>query len=108
MSSNGSGTSYLGSNVGEPYRNRRSVWTVNTQVYTGSHFATFPEALVEPCILAGCPLGGLVLDPFCGTFTVGAVAARTGRRAVGVDLNYQDLAKERTAQRGLRFDEATA
>lgn len=71
--------------------------------YAGAHFATFPEALVEPCILAGCPMGGLVLDPFCGTFTVGAVAARLGRRAVGVDLSYQGLAHQRTRQRGLRF-----
>ncbi len=84
-------------------RNRRTVWTIPTMPYAGAHFATMPEKLVEPCILAGCPLGGLVLDPFCGTFTVGAVAARLGRRAVGVDLSYQDLARERTAQRGLMF-----
>lgn len=89
-------------------RNKRDVWTITTQPYAGAHFATMPEALVEPCILAGCPLGGLVLDPFCGTFTVGAVAARLSRRAVGVDLSYQHLAAERTAQRGLMFDEATA
>lgn len=84
-------------------RNRRSVWSVPTMPYAGAHFATMPEALVEPCILAGCPLGGLVLDPFCGTGTVLAVAARTGRRGVGIDLSYQELAKERTAQRGLMF-----
>lgn len=83
--------------------NKRSVWTIATRPYSGAHFATMPEALVEPCILAGCPLGGLVLDPFCGTGTVLAVAARLGRRGVGVDLSYQDLAAERTAQRGLRF-----
>jgi DNA modification methylase len=57
-------------------RNRRTVWTVNTMPYAGAHFATMPEKLVEPCILAGCPLGGLVLDPFCGTGTVLAVAQR--------------------------------
>jgi DNA modification methylase len=62
-----------------------------------------PEKLVEPCILAGCPLGGLVLDPFIGSGTVGAVAARLGRRWVGTDLSYQHLARERTAQRGLSF-----
>ncbi len=84
-------------------RNRRSVWTVPTMPYSGAHFATFPEALVEPCILAGCTLGGLVLDPFIGSGTVGAVAERLSRRWVGVDLSYQDLAKTRTAQRGLRF-----
>jgi len=63
-----------------------------------------PEALVEPCILAGCPLGGLVLDPFIGSGTVGAVAERLGRRWVGTDLSYQPLARKRTAQRGIRFD----
>jgi len=92
---------------GEPplTRNKHSVWTVNTQPYDGAHFATMPEALVEPCVLAGSPAGGLVLDPFVGSGTVGAVAERFGRRWVGVDLAYQDLAKERTAQRGLRFEE---
>jgi DNA modification methylase len=81
-------------------RNKRTVWTVATMPYSGAHFATFPEALVEPCILAGCPLGGLALDPFVGSGTVGAVAERLGRRWAGVDLSYQELAKERTAQRG--------
>jgi DNA modification methylase len=65
-----------------------------------------PEKLVEPCILAGCPSGGLVLDPFLGSGTVGAVAERLGRRWAGVDLNpaYHVLGKARTAQRGLRFE----
>jgi DNA modification methylase len=90
-------------------RNKRSVWHVNTSPYAGAHFATMPEKLIEPCILAGCPLGGLVLDPFVGSGTVVAVAQRLGRRGVGVDLSYQDLAKERTAQRGIPFtDERTA
>jgi DNA modification methylase len=84
-------------------RNKRSVWTVSTMPYAGAHFATFPEALIEPCILAGCPEGGLVLDPFVGSGTVGAVAERFGRRWVGTDLTYQALARERTAQRGLMF-----
>jgi len=89
---------------GEAYgRNKRSVWTVGTKPYLGAHFATFPEALVEPCILAGCPLGGLVLDPFVGSGTVVAVAERLGRRGVGVDLAYHDLSKARTAQMGLRW-----
>jgi hypothetical protein len=87
-------------------RNKRSVWTILPQPYAAAHFATMPEALVEPCILAGAPLGSLVLDPFCGTGTVGAVAERLGRRWVGVDLAYQALAQERTSQRGLRFAEA--
>ena len=82
-------------------RNKRSVWTVSTMPYAGAHFATMPEALVEPCILAGCPLGGVVLDPFCGSGTVLAVAERLGRHGVGVDLTYHDLAAVRTSQRGL-------
>jgi DNA modification methylase len=89
-------------------RNKRSVWHIATQPYAGAHFATMPEPLIAPCILAGCPLGGLVLDPFCGTGTVGAVASRLGRRWVGVDLTYQGLARTRTAQRGLVFTEASA
>jgi site-specific DNA-methyltransferase (cytosine-N4-specific) len=90
--------------------NKRSVWTVATHPYAGAHFATMPEKLVEPCILAGCPLGGLVLDPFVGSGTVLSVAARLGRRGVGADLNpnYLELARKRTAQRGLRFAEQTA
>jgi hypothetical protein len=82
-------------------RNRRSVWTIPTMPYVGAHFATFPEKLIEPCILAGCPLGGLVLDPFIGSGTVGAVCERLGRKWVGCDLSYQELATARTAQRGL-------
>lgn len=88
-----------------PGRNKRSVWTIPTMPYAGAHFATMPEALVEPCILAGSRLGDLILDPFSGSGTVLAVAARTGRRGVGVDLNpaYHQLAKVRTQQRGLRW-----
>jgi site-specific DNA-methyltransferase (cytosine-N4-specific) len=91
-------------------RNKRSVWTIPTLPYAGAHFATMPEALVEPCILAGSRLGDLVYDPFSGSGTVLAVAQRLGRRAVGTDLNpaYHALAKVRTSQRGLRFDEASA
>jgi len=87
-------------------RNKRSVWTINTEFNRGAHFAVFPEALVEPCILAGAPVGGLVFDPFIGSGTVGAVAERLSRRWVGIDLSYQDLAIERTAQRGFMFDTA--
>jgi DNA modification methylase len=83
--------------------NKRDVWTVATMPYSGAHFATFPEKLIEPCILAGCPVGGLVCDPFVGSGTVGAVAERLGRRWVGTDLSYQPLASARTAQRGLRW-----
>jgi DNA modification methylase len=81
--------------------NKRSVWTVGTQPYDGAHFATFPPRLIEPCILAGSRVGDLVLDPFFGSGTVGLVAEKHGRRWVGFDLGYEDLAKERTAQRSL-------
>lgn len=72
-------------------RNRRSVWTIPTKGYKGAHFATFPPALVQPCILAGCPPGGITLDPFCGTATVGEVALRYGRRFIGIDLDPNSI-----------------
>jgi DNA modification methylase len=75
-------------------RNRRSVWTVATQPYPGAHFAVMPEALVEPCILAGCPEGGTVLDPFGGSGTVARVANRLSRRAVLIDLNPEYLEQQ--------------
>jgi DNA modification methylase len=84
-------------------RNLRSVWAIPVEPSTHEHQAPMPEALVEPCILAGCPTGGIVLDPFVGTGTVPRVAQRLGRRGVGVDLSYQSLAKERTAQQGIPF-----
>ena len=74
-----------------PVRNKRSVWTVATQPFKEAHFATFPEDLVKPCILAGCPEGGTVLDPFAGTCTVGLVCARLNRNFVGIDLNPEYL-----------------
>lgn len=78
-------------------RNKRSVWTVATMPFSGAHFATFPPALVEPCILAGCPAGGMVLDPFGGAGTTGLVAERLGRNATLIELNpeYADLARDR-------------
>jgi DNA modification methylase len=79
-------------------RNKRTVWTVATQPYSGAHFATYPPALIEPCIKAGCPEGGIVLDPFSGSGTTAMVARRLGRRAVGLDLNFayiQDCARPR-------------
>lgn len=93
-------------------RNRRSVWTIATKPYPGAHFATFPEALVEPCILAGCPEGGVVMDPFAGTGTVGVVAQRLSRRALLIDLNpdYLRQCLERNADRpmGLELSQPTA
>lgn len=68
-------------------RNKRSVWTVPTAGYSGAHFATFPTALIEPCVLAGAPPRGLILDPFSGTGTTGEVALINNRRYVGIELN---------------------
>lgn len=84
-------------------RNRRSVWTVPTAPYSEAHFATFPPDLIRPCILAGCPAGGTVLDPFGGSGTTGEVAEQEGRHSVLIELNpeYVKLAKKRTAQTGL-------
>ncbi len=73
-------------------RNKRSVWTIATEAYPEAHFATFPTALVKPCILAGCPEGGTVLDPFLGSGTTAYVAKSLGRHAVGIDLNPEYLA----------------
>jgi len=83
----------------EGMRNKRSVWTVSTKPYSGAHFATFPEDLIEPCILAGAPAGGVVLDPFLGSGTTAAVATRLGRQWVGCELNpeYEPLQRERLA-----------
>ncbi|HUU97477.1 MAG TPA: site-specific DNA-methyltransferase [Phycisphaerae bacterium] len=84
-------------------RNRRSVWTVPMQPYSGAHFAVFPPALIRPCILAGCPMGGTVLDPFGGAGTTALVAEEEGRNSVLIELNeqYADMARTRTAQGGL-------
>jgi len=78
-------------------RNKRSVWTVSTKAFSEAHFATFPPALIEPCILAGCPQGGVVLDPFFGAGTTGLVADRHGRDCIGIELNpeYADMAEKR-------------
>jgi len=81
-------------------RNKRDVWTVATQPTPEAHFATFPEKLIEPMILAGCPADGIVLDPFFGSGTTGLVARRLGRHFVGCDLNpaYVAIAERRLAQ----------
>lgn len=78
-------------------RNKRSVWTVPTQPYAGAHFATFPEDLITPCILAGSAHGGTVLDPFTGSGTTGVVAIRHQRSFVGCELNpsYLEMARTR-------------
>jgi DNA modification methylase len=78
-------------------RNLRDVWTVTTKSYRGAHFAVYPAELITPCILAGCPPGGTVLDPFFGSGTTGEAALKLGRRYIGIDLNpdYCRLAEER-------------
>jgi DNA modification methylase len=87
------------------WRNKRSVWTIAPKPFKGAHFAVFPPALVEPMILAGCPPGGIVLDPFAGAGTTSLVAERLGRNSIGVDPNpaYCKMAKERIEKdRGAR------
>lgn len=88
--------------AGVATRNRRSVWTVATKPYAGAHFATFPPDLIEPCILAGCPVGGTVLDPFGGSGTTAGVALKHGRNAILCELNpeYAALMPERIAALG--------
>jgi len=85
--------------------NKRSVWTVPTKPYSGSHFAVFPTDLIEPCIIAGAPIGGIVLDPFMGSGTTAQVAQDLGRQYIGCELNpeYGKLQKKRTAQISLDF-----
>jgi DNA modification methylase len=80
-------------------RNKRTVWTVATEAYPEAHFATYPPKLIEPCILAGCPEGGTVLDPFAGSGTTLEVAGRLGRHAIGIELNpdYIHLIDKRVA-----------
>jgi len=81
-------------------RNKRSVWTVTTKPFKGAHFATFPPDLILPCILAGCPEGGTVLDPFGGSGTVGVVARDHSRKAILCELNpeYCNLMRESMSQ----------
>jgi len=81
-------------------RNKRSVWTVTTKAYKGAHFATYPKDLILPCVLAGCPVGGTVFDPFTGSGTTAVVALTNGRHYIGTELNpeYVKLAEARIAE----------
>ena len=83
-------------------RNKRSVWTVSVNGFKEAHFATFPQALIEPCILAGAPMGGLVLDPFTGSGTTGVTALQNGRNFMGIELNpkYVRMAEKRIKNQG--------
>lgn len=89
----------------EETRNRRDVWSIPTSPLPEAHFATFPPALVAPCILAGSAPGGVVLDPFLGSGTTAMVAKSLNRQAVGIDLNaeYLEMAKRRCAQMALEL-----
>ena len=86
-------------------RNKRSVWTVTTKPYAGAHFAVFPSDLIEPCILAGAPVGGIVLDPFMGSGTTAQVAQNLGRQYIGCELNsdYKPLQDKRISQMSLEL-----
>lgn len=81
------------------YRNKRSVWSVSTMSFKEAHFATFPEKLIEPMVMAGCPEGGAILDPFMGAGTTGLVAKRLGRKYLGIEINpeYVKIAEKRIA-----------
>jgi site-specific DNA-methyltransferase (cytosine-N4-specific) len=87
-------------------RNRRSVWTVPTQPYSGAHFAVFPAELIEPCVLAGSRPGDVILDPFMGSGTTAQVAQALGRQWIGCELNsdYAPLQFARTAQQSMAFE----
>ena len=96
-------TKPVGSRDYDGQRNKRSVWTVTTKPYEGAHFAVFPSDLIEPCILAGAPVGGIVLDPFMGSGTTAQVAQNLGRQYIGCELNtdYKPLQDKRVAQQAL-------
>ena len=78
-------------------RRKRDVWFLTSEPFKGAHFATFPTKLIEPCILAGCPEGGVVLDPFFGAGTTGYVAKKLNRQYIGIEINqdYIEIAKKR-------------
>lgn len=82
---------------GNRIRNKRTVWTIPTQSFSDAHFATFPPALITPCILAGAPVGGVVLDPFAGSGTTGKVAIELGRKAILIEpkAEYVEMIERR-------------
>jgi DNA modification methylase len=86
-------------------RNRRTVWSINTKPFRGAHFAVFPTALVEPCVLAGSARGDTVLDPFMGSGTTCVVAAKHGRAFAGTELNPEYVALARSRIRDARHEE---
>ncbi len=96
-------TKPIGNREYDGQRNKRSVWTVTTKPYEGAHFAVFPQDLIEPCIMAGAPVGGVVLDPFMGSGTTAQVAQHLGRKYLGCELNpeYKPLQDKRLRQLSL-------
>jgi DNA modification methylase len=91
-------------------RNKRDVWTVGSEPFPDAHFATFPPDLILPCILAGCPVGGTVLDPFSGAATTALVAKENGRKCIGIELNeeYLKMSVKRLRQDVFDFTESEA
>ena len=87
---------YKGDNIPQ-FRNKRDIWTINTVSFRGNHYAVFPPKLAEICMIAGCPKGGIILDPFIGSGTVGFVALMQDRNYIGIELNeeYVNLARKR-------------
>jgi len=86
-------------------RNKRDVWSVSVKPYSGAHFAVYPEELIDPCVMAGSRVGDIVLDPFFGSGTTGAVAQKLGRQYIGCELNqgYEQLQKDRLQQTAMGF-----
>lgn len=95
-----------GQPVGDPTkgRNKRSVWTISTKPYKGAHFATFPRDLIEPCILAGCPVGGVVLDPFGGSGTTAEVSLKHRRKSILCELNPEYIKLIHQRMNGLQIN----
>jgi DNA modification methylase len=75
--------------------NKKSVWEVNSEPYSDAHFATFPQKLIIDMIKAGCPIDGIVLDPFMGSGTTGIVARKLNRNYIGIDLGYEEVRNRR-------------
>lgn len=101
--------SFAGLPLNPKGKNKRDVWTICTGGFKGAHFAVFPEKLAEPCILAGCPEGGVVMDPFMGSGTTGVVAKRLRRRFIGIDINaeYVNMASERIEKASVQYEQMT-
>ena len=97
-----SGKNTAGIKIYTGKRNKRDVWTVSTKGFKGAHFAVYPEELITPCVLAGCPAGGVVLDPFMGSGTTAVVAIENNRNYVGCEINpaYVKIIEKRVKKSG--------